>query len=91
MPKDDESQTLEPTADLSNPRETQNILAIVVVVGLVVLAGIAILVILARGGTVADVATILEKVSYLAGIIVVFYFADKNAKMTAQAVASSGQ
>jgi Kef-type K+ transport system membrane component KefB len=89
MPKDDGSQTLEPAADLSNPRETQNILAIVVVVGLVVLAGIAILVILARGGAVTDVAAILEKVSYLAGVIVVFYFANKNAKDVAQASAAA--
>lgn len=87
MAKDDAN--VESAGNISSPRETQNILAIVVVVGLVVLSGIAIMVILARGGTVADVTAILEKVSYLAGIIVVFYFANKSAKEVAQATAAT--
>jgi Kef-type K+ transport system membrane component KefB len=87
MAKDDAAA--ESAGNISSPRETQNILAIVVVVGLVVLAGIAILVILARGGPVTDITAILEKVSYLAGIIVVFYFANKSAKEVAQATAAT--
>jgi Kef-type K+ transport system membrane component KefB len=87
--KDDGSQAVAPVADLSNPRETQSILAVVVVVGFLVLAAVAIGTILYRGGSISDVITVLGQVSYLAGIVVVFYFANKNAKDVAEATAAA--
>ena len=83
MPKDD-SQTLEPAADLSNPRETQSILAYILTIGYLLVIGYAV----AKASTFQDIATVLGSLSPLATMVLAFYFANKAAQQ-AQAAAST--
>jgi len=83
MPKDD-SQTLEPAADLSNPRETQSILAYILTIGFLLVIGYAV----AKASTFQEIATVLGSLSPLATMVLAFYFANKAAQQ-AQAAAST--
>jgi positive regulator of sigma E activity len=83
MPKDN-SQTLEPAADLSNPRETQSILAYILTIGFLLVIGYAV----AKASTFQDIATVLGSLSPLATMVLAFYFANKAAQQ-AQAAAST--
>ena len=83
MPKDD-SQTLEPAADLTNPRETQSILAYILTIGFLLVIGYAV----AKASTFQDIATVLGSLSPLATMVLAFYFANKAAQQ-AQASASA--
>jgi hypothetical protein len=83
MPKDD-SQTLEPAADLSNPRETQSILAYILTIGFLLVIGYAV----AKASTFQEIATVLGSLSPLATMVLAFYFANKAAQQ-AQAAASA--
>ena len=83
MPKDD-SQPLEPAADLSNPRETQSILAYILTIGFLLVIGYAV----AKASSFQDIATVLGSLSPLATMVLAFYFANKAAQQ-AQAVASA--
>jgi hypothetical protein len=84
MPKDDNSQTAEPAADLSNPRETQSILAYILTIGFLLVIGYAV----AKASTFQDIATVLGSLSPLATMVLAFYFANKAAQQ-AQAAAST--
>jgi positive regulator of sigma E activity len=83
MPKDD-SQPLEPAADLSNPRETQSILAYILTIGFLLVIGYAV----AKASSFQDIATVLGSLSPLATMVLAFYFANKAAQQ-AQAAASA--
>ena len=83
MPKDD-SQPLEPAADLSNPRETQSILAYILTIGFLLVIGYAV----AKASSFQDIATVLGSLSPLATMVLAFYFANKAAQQ-AQAAAST--
>ena len=84
MPKDDNSQTVEPAADLSNSRETQSILAYILTIGFLLVIGYAV----AKASTFQDIATVLGSLSPLATMVLAFYFANKAAQQ-AQAAAST--
>ena len=84
MPKDDNSQTVEPASDLSNPRETQSILAYILTIGFLLVIGYAV----AKASTFQDIATVLGSLSPLATMVLAFYFANKAARQ-AQAAASA--
>ena len=84
MPKDDNSQTVEPAADFSNSRETQSILAYILTIGFLLVIGYAV----AKASTFQDIATVLGSLSPLATMVLAFYFANKAAQQ-AQAAAST--
>jgi hypothetical protein len=84
MPKDDNSETVEPAADLSNSRETQSILAYILTIGFLLVIGYAV----AKASTFQDIATVLGSLSPLATMVLAFYFANKAAQQ-AQAAASA--
>jgi hypothetical protein len=83
MAKDDGSQTVEPAADLSNPRETQSILAYILTIGFLLVIGYAV----AKAQSFQDIATVLSSLAPLATMVLAFYFANKAAQQ-AQAAAS---
>lgn len=83
MPKDDGSQTLEPAADLTNPRETQSILAYMLTVGFLLIAAYAIV----KATSFQDIATVLSSLSPLATMVLAFYFANKAARQAQVAAA----
>jgi positive regulator of sigma E activity len=82
--KNDGSQAVEPVADLSNPRETQSILAYILTIGFLLVIGYAV----AKASTFQDIATVLGSLSPLATMVLAFYFANKAAQQ-AQAAASA--
>ena len=84
MPKDDNSQSVEPVADLSNPRETQSILAYILTIGFLLVIGYAV----AKASTFQEIVTVLGSLSPLATMVLAFYFANKAAQQ-AQAAASA--
>lgn len=83
MPKDD-SQATAPAADLSNPRETQSVLAYILTIGFLLVCGFA----LVKASSFQDIATVLGSLAPLATMVLAFYFANKAAQQ-AQAAASA--
>lgn len=79
MPKDDNSQTVEPATDLSNPRDVQGILALVVTCGLL---GV-ILFAMTKAGTLQDALSVVNVLAPLAAMVVGYYFGSKSAAAAA--------
>jgi hypothetical protein len=78
-------EPVESAADLSNPRETQSVLAYILTGGFLGVCAYAV----ARATTFQDIATVLSSLSPLATMVLAFYFANKAARQ-AQAAASGG-
>lgn len=71
-PKEDE---IDSSADISNPRETQGILAIEVTTGAIVVAGIATVATIIRGG---DPTPYVSSLVTMALGVIGFYFGSKK-------------
>jgi positive regulator of sigma E activity len=67
---------VEPVADLSNPRETQSMLAYILTIGFLLVIGYAV----AKASAFQDIATVLGSLSPLATMVLAFYFANKAAQ-----------
>jgi positive regulator of sigma E activity len=79
-----ENSKIETSADLSNPRETQSILAYILTIGFLLVVGYAV----AKAQSFQDIATVLGSLAPLATMVLAFYFANKAAQQ-AQAAASA--
>lgn len=84
MSAKEEQAPVEAAADLSNPRETQSILAYILTIGFLAVIAYAV----AKAQTFQDIATVLSSLSPLATMVLAFYFANKAAQQ-AQAAASA--
>jgi hypothetical protein len=71
-----DSDAIEPAANLSNPRETQAMLAYIVTGGFLGVCAYAV----ARAATFSDIGTVLSSLSPLATMVLAFYFANKAAR-----------
>jgi uncharacterized membrane protein YkgB len=63
------------SADISNPRDVQGILAILVTVGLLVVIGFSMF----KAGTLQDALAVVNVLAPLAALILGFYFGAKQA------------
>ena len=72
MPGKDES-AVEASADISNPRDVQGILALLVMIGFLAIAGFA----LTKAGAIQDVLSVLQVVAAPASLIIGFYYGKK--------------
>jgi len=84
MSPKEEQAPVDAAADLSNPRETQSMLAYIVTIGFLLVVAYAV----AKASTFQDIATVLSSLSPLATMVLAFYFANKAAQR-AQAAASA--
>ena len=84
MSPKEEQAPVEAAADLSNPRETQSMLAYIVTIGFLLVVAYAVV----KATTFQDIATVLSSLSPLATMVLAFYFANKAAQR-AQAAAST--
>jgi hypothetical protein len=73
-PKDD--QAVEASADITNPRDVQGILALLFSAGFLAIAAFA----LTKAGSIADVLSVVNLVVPLASLIIGFYFGKKAAE-----------
>ena len=80
-PKDDNSQTVEPAADLGNPRETQSILAYIVTIGYFLVIGIAAV----KAQSFQDAMALASAVGVPTMAVIAYFFANKGAKEAVQA------
>jgi dihydrodipicolinate reductase len=83
--KDDNSLTVKPVADLSNPRETQSILAYIVTIGYFLVIGIAAL----KAQSFQDAMALASAVGVPTMAVIAYFFANKGAKEAAQAAQSA--
>ena len=67
---------VEPTADISNPRDIQGILAIAVTAGFLGIAAFA----LTKAGTMQDVLQVVNVIAAPASLILGFYFGKRAAE-----------
>ena len=79
MPKDDGSQVVEPVADLTNPRDIQGVLALLVTSGLLGIVGYA----MTKAGTLQDALSVVNVLAPLVAMVVGYYFGSKSAAAAA--------
>ena len=79
MSKKADDSTVEASADISNPRDMQAILALLVMAGFLAIAGFA----LTKAGSMQDVMSVLQVVAAPASLIIGFFFGRKAAEGTA--------
>ncbi len=75
MPKDDQTG-VETSADITNPRDIQGILAILVTSGLLAVIGFAMF----KAGTLSDALSVVNVLAPLAALVLGFYFGKKAAE-----------
>ena len=73
MPKDNE---MEASADITNPRDIQGILALIVTAGLLAIVGFA----MTKAGTLPDALSVVNVLAPLAALVLGFYFGKKAAE-----------
>jgi len=73
LPKDNE---MEASADITNPRDIQGILALIVTAGLLAIVGFA----MTKAGTLQDALSVVNVLAPLAALVLGFYFGKKAAE-----------
>jgi hypothetical protein len=76
MPGKDDQAAVETSADISNPRDVQGILAITVTVGLL---GVIVFA-MTKAGTLQDALSVVNVLAPLAALVLGFYFGKKAAE-----------
>ena len=76
MPGKDDQAAVETSADISNPRDVQGILAITVTVGLL---GVIVFA-MTKAGTLQDALSVVNVLAPLAALVLGFYFGKRAAE-----------
>ena len=76
MPGKDDQAAVETSADISNPRDVQGILAIIVTVGLL---GVIVFA-MTKAGTLQDALSVVNVLAPLAALVLGFYFGKRAAE-----------